>query len=74
MDQIIELALGMMEGRVFTFNSSDSVKSDREDEAILFSPEYLNTINASGLPPHELKLCNGTHVQIKELSEQLIKV
>ena len=49
-----------MQGEVFVFESADSVKS--EEQAGTFPVEYLNSISASGLPPHRLSLKVGCPV------------
>ena len=49
-----------MQGNAENFESADSVKSTGDDrESVNFPTEYLNTINASGLPPHKLPLKLG---------------
>ena len=51
-DEVNEVALSMMQGELFVFESADSVRtSENETEAALFPTEYLNSIAASGLPP-----------------------
>ena len=45
----------------FVFESADSVRtSENETEAALFPVEYLNSITASGLPPHRLCIKVGS--------------
>ena len=44
-------------GDVITYRSVDSTISD--DEAVHFPTEFLNSIELSGLPPHELTLKKG---------------
>ena len=59
-DHINNLALSLMQGEHFIFESADSVKS--EEQAGNFPVEYLNSISASGLPPHKLSLKVGCPV------------
>ena len=50
-----------MQGNTENFESADSVKSTGDDrESVNFPTEYLNTINASGLPPHKLTIKIGS--------------
>ena len=44
-------------GNVITYRSVDSALND--DEAVHFPTEFLNSIELSGLPPHELTLKQG---------------
>ena len=89
-DHINNLALSLMQGEVFVFESADSVKS--EEQAGTFPVEYLNSISASGLPPHRLSLkvgcpvilirnldvskglCNGTRLIVKQILSRLLKL
>ena len=60
-DEVNEAALSMMQGELFVFESADSVRtSENETEAALFPVEYLNSITASGLPPHRLCIKVGS--------------
>ena len=52
--------LASMRGEVFTSYSADKVVD--EENAETYATEYLNTINLSNLPPHELKLKIGATV------------
>ena len=49
-----------MNSEVFTVYSADKVVD--EGDAETYATEYLNTVNLSNLPPHELKLKIGTPV------------
>ena len=60
-DELNQVALSLMQGDIHHFESADSVvHSNTETEAGLFPTEYLNSINASGLPPHQLTLKIGS--------------
>ena len=60
-DEINNIALSLMQGNVHCFQSADPVREKNDDnEAGLFPVEYLNSINASGLPPHMLSLKIGS--------------
>ena len=62
-DRINELCVFLMEGALHIFESADSVKSCRSNAEVgLFPVEYLNTITASGLPPHKLAIKVGAPV------------
>ena len=89
-DHINNLALSLMQGEIFIFESADSVKS--EEQAGNFPVEYLNSISASGLPPHKLSLkvgcpvilirnldvsrglCNGTRLIVKQILSKILKL
>jgi hypothetical protein len=51
-----------MPGHLKTYNSLDSVSSEDPGEVANYPTEFLNTIAASGIPPHELKLKIGAIV------------
>ena len=60
-DELNNIALSLMQGNAENFESADSVKSTGDDrESVNFPTEYLNTINASGLPPHKLTIKIGS--------------
>ena len=59
-DKLNEQLLASMNGEVFTSYSADKVVDDGDAET--YATEYLNTINLSNLPPHELKLKIGAPV------------
>ena len=44
------------------YNSTDTAMSD--DEATHYTPEFLNSIEASGLPPHKLNIKIGMPVMV----------
>ena len=52
----------MMPGELQNFESADSVHAPEGNSASFFPVEYLNTITASGLPPHQLLLKVGAPV------------
>ena len=49
----------IMHGTLHKFESADSVHAPDAESAGFFPIEYLNTLTASGLPPHELLLKDG---------------
>ena len=51
-----------MNDEVFTSYSVDKVVADEDAE--IYVTEYLNTVNLSNLPPHELKLKIGAPVNL----------
>ena len=60
-DEFYQVALPLMQANVQHFESADSIVHSNDDaEASLFPTEYLNSINASGLPPHWLTLKTGS--------------
>ena len=59
-DNLNEQLLASMNGEVFTSYSAD--KAVDEGDAETYATEYLNTVNLSNLPPHELKLKIGAPV------------
>lgn len=51
----------------FTYYSVDKAEDfggTTEEMSFAFPPEYLNSINIPGLPPHELKLKDGVAVML----------
>lgn len=63
--EINESIIGMIEGEEKTYLSNDSVKSDyNEDNELLYDETFLNTLNPSGCPYHELKLKVNTVVML----------
>ena len=50
-------------GQERVFHSADSVANDENDE-LLYPPEYLNSINCSGLPLAHLALKVGAPVMV----------
>jgi PIF1-like helicase/Helicase len=66
-DKLNEQLLTSMNGEVFTSYSADKVVD--EENAETYATEYLNTVNLSNLPPHELKLKIGaTVILLRNLS------
>ena len=62
-DRVNELCVSLMQGALHIFESGDSVKSCSSNAEVgLFPVEYLNTITASGLPPHKLAIKVGAPV------------
>lgn len=46
------------------YHSADTITSDDEIAETLYTTEFLNSLQLSGLPPHELRLKNGTIVML----------
>ena len=60
-----DLLLGKFPGRVMEYQSADSVEVEQGADAdVVYPVEFLNTINASGLPLSKLKLKVGCPVMI----------
>ena len=59
-DKLNEQLFASMNDEVFTSYSVDKVMDERDAE--IYAIEYLNTVNLSNLPPHELKLKIGAIV------------
>jgi ATP-dependent DNA helicase PIF1 len=59
---INKLIIEKMPSQKVTYKSIDSVSSEDPDEISNFPTEFLNTLQVSGIPPHELKLAVGTVV------------
>jgi PIF1-like helicase/Helicase len=51
-------------GEARTYHSADSIKEDSEGDTLMYSVEYLNGINASGLPLSKLILKVGCPIMI----------
>ena len=66
MDNINEKMLSEFPGEKKEFLSADSVKGNNENDEgeLLYLVEYLNSINCSGLPLHNLQLKVGCPVMI----------
>ena len=56
------IVMGKLSGDLISLKSIDSVSND--DQAAIHPPEFLNSINISGLPPHELKLKIGAPIML----------
>ena len=66
-DKLNEQLLTSMNGEVFTSYSADKMMNEKDAET--YATEYLNTVNLSNLPPHELKLKIGaTVILLRNLS------
>ena len=66
-DKLNNQLLELMTSEVFTSYSADKVVDDGDAET--YATEYLNTINLSNLPPHELKLkISATVILLRNLS------
>jgi ATP-dependent DNA helicase PIF1 len=59
-DFVNDQALAMMPGECFHSASVDSIANDDSGEsAIRFPTEFLNSVNSTGIPPHDLSLKIG---------------
>ncbi|XP_054817030.1 uncharacterized protein LOC129316651 [Prosopis cineraria] len=66
-NQINEFMCGILPGESVEYFSCDSVcRSSQESDSFedLYTTEFLNTINSSGLPPHKLTLKIGAPVML----------
>ena len=64
-DDLNSLMLDTFSGEDRTFFSNDTVANDRsEDGELMYSAEYLNNINCSGLPLAKLRLKIGCPVMV----------
>jgi hypothetical protein len=61
-DKFNSAILRTVPGQSPTYISSDSIEGDTDgsDNSILDDPEFLNSLNEPGIPPHELILKVGT--------------
>ena len=62
--RINDFILERQEGEEFLSCSADSVECEDPADDELYSVEYLNSLNFSGLPPHKLKLKIGCTVML----------
>ncbi|KAL6143230.1 hypothetical protein ACLB2K_053925 [Fragaria x ananassa] len=60
-DMLNEKIIRMFPGEEITVYSFDSVEDDTRN---LYQPEFLNSINAGGLPPHKLTLKTGAPIML----------
>ncbi|XP_004301765.1 PREDICTED: ATP-dependent DNA helicase PIF1-like [Fragaria vesca subsp. vesca] len=60
-DMLNEKIISMFPGEEISFYSFDSVEDDIRN---LYQPEFLNSITASGLPPHRLTLKTGALIML----------
>jgi hypothetical protein len=63
-------------GEIYKYHSSESVEGDTEgsNEAVLADPEFLNSLEEPGIPPHELSLKIGDWFEILMHLEVLRKI
>lgn len=54
----------MIGGEVKVFPSRDRADSDEATNCVEYPEEFLHSLNASGLPPHSLKLKQGVSVML----------
>ncbi|KAD2047928.1 hypothetical protein E3N88_41969 [Mikania micrantha] len=70
---INRLVLEMAPGQIFTYLSTDSIiphTGDRGDTEILYPVEYLNHLDFSGIPAHELNLkVNSPVILMRNLNQ-----
>ena len=59
-DYLNNILMGKLPGDLISLKSVDSVSND--DQTTIYAPEFLNSINISGLPSHELKLRIGAPI------------
>ncbi|GJR06562.1 DNA helicase [Tanacetum coccineum] len=66
-DVINAKVMSMLPGHTTTYTSHDEAMPHGHDGGeveLLYPPEYLNTLNFAGIPPHELKLKIGTPIML----------
>ena len=69
-DEINELASGKLPGNYTDYLSVDSIEDDGHNTHA-FPPEFLNSIQISGLPPHQLKLkVNQAIILVRNISNR----
>jgi ATP-dependent DNA helicase PIF1 len=69
-DRINEYVIDKFPGESHTFFSADSLEDDDNKNA--YTPEFLNTLNLSGLPPHKLILKkNATIILLRNLNPRI---
>lgn len=56
--------LALLTGETTTYTSVNQLITDDKNELLQFPTEFLNSIEVSGLPPHELKLKQGCIVML----------
>ena len=56
----------------WTYLSTDQVRIDDGDDPTLYTPEFLNSLTPSGLPPHRLRLKIGCIVILMQNIDPLI--
>ena len=61
-DNINNTLMEKLPGEMATLKSIDTV--DNDDQAALYPAEFLNSINLSGLPPHELRIKVGAPIML----------
>ncbi|KAJ8965520.1 hypothetical protein NQ314_004069, partial [Rhamnusium bicolor] len=70
-DEVNSLILNKLGGEVTSYFSVDSVKEDPGDR-LRIPTDLLNSVNVSGLPPHELKLksASDSNIHIRSTEKQ----
>jgi hypothetical protein len=60
-DEFHSIILGSVPGEIHCYVSSDSIEDSSEgsNEAVFSDPEFLNSLQEPGIPPHELLLKTG---------------
>ncbi|KAF2345077.1 DNA helicase Pif1-like, partial [Trinorchestia longiramus] len=56
--------LALIPGGDTVYQSIDSVCTHEDEAAINYTPEFLNSLNLSGMPPHNLNLKRGAIVML----------
>ncbi|XP_054797484.1 uncharacterized protein LOC129302583 [Prosopis cineraria] len=76
-NEINDYMCSLLPGESVEYLSCDSIcKSTRDSDCFedLYTIEFLNTINSSGLPPHRLKLKVGTPVMLLRNIDQALSL
>ncbi|UYV63010.1 hypothetical protein LAZ67_2002837, partial [Cordylochernes scorpioides] len=61
-DEINNCIQDMLPGSVTEYNSINTMVD--VDDTVNYPSEFLNSLNPSGLPPHHLRLKNGSHIML----------
>lgn len=63
-DYINSKVIDLLPGKEKVYFSVNHLITENENEILQFSSEFLNSLELSGLPPHNLKLKNGAIVML----------
>ncbi|XP_028804724.1 uncharacterized protein LOC114759678 [Neltuma alba] len=71
-EQINDYMCSMLDGDCVEYYSSDSVSATEQDSSFteLYTTEFMNTINCSGMPPHKLSLKIGCPIMLMRNIDQ----
>lgn len=70
-DEINDFVTNLLPGSHTSYLSIDSIVDQNENNNHFYVPEYLNNLNISGLPPHDLKLkINHPVILMRNISNQ----